>query len=444
MPPCASRSISCTDAERGDRAGLIEPRSRVRFALIVETLSRDDVADRAEVEPELVDTLVRLGIVTPGADGAFTPGAARATRVVFDLERAGLSLDGIAEAVDGGIISFGIFDLSTFDRIAALTGETFRQAAERTGIPLQLLLTVREAIGFAVADPDDRMREDEAEVVPMIATGLAGGLPPAALERLLRVYGESLRRIVETDTEAWMAHLLRPYIAEGMPAQQVFEAASKFSEALVVQMDQGLLAMHRGQQHRAWMNAIYEWAEDSLGLAGLRSKVTRPAAMCFFDLSGYTRLTDERGDQAAAEMALSLSTLVQRTTHEHRGHVVKWLGDGVMLYFDGPADAVVGALEMAERAPVAGLPQAHVGVDAGPVIIQDGDYFGSTVNVAARIAAYAKAGEVLASDRAVRAAEGLPSGITCAEIGAVDLKGVSRPVDLRRVERTSPTSLPAD
>jgi len=157
--------------------------------------------------------------------------------------------------------------------------------------------------------------------------------------------------------------------------------------------------------------------------------------MCFFDLSGYTRLTEERGDQAAAEMALTLSGLVQRTAHEHRGRVVKWLGDGVMLYFIEPVDAVVGALEMAERVPAAGLPQAHVGVDAGPVIIQDGDYFGSTVNVAARIAGHARSGEVLASDRAIQAAEGLPGGIRCSEIGSVDLKGVSRPVALRRIER---------
>src|SRR5205823_4895202 len=99
---------------------------------------------------------------------------------------------------------------------------------------------------------------------------------------------------------------------------------------------------------------------------GLRAKVTTPPAMCFLDLSGFTRLTDERGDDAAAEMAVSLSRLVQRAAHEHGGRIVKRLGDGVMLYFNQPADALVGSLEMAERVPAAGLPQAHVGVDAGP------------------------------------------------------------------------------
>lgn len=136
-------------------------------------------------------------------------------------------------------------------------------------------------------------------------------------------------------------------------------------------------------------------------------------------------------------MALTLSQIVQRVAHQHRGRVVKWVGDGVMLYFDRPEDAFLSALEMARRVTSAGLPDAHVGIDAGPVIIQDGDYFGGTVNVAARIAAYARAGEVLSSDRAVQAADGLPSEIRSTVIGPVSLKGVSQPVVLRQLERIS-------
>jgi adenylate cyclase len=136
-------------------------------------------------------------------------------------------------------------------------------------------------------------------------------------------------------------------------------------------------------------------------------------------------------------LALTLSQIVQRVAHQHRGRVVKWVGDGVMLYFDRPEDAFLGALEMARRVTSAGLPDAHVGIDARPVIIQDGDYFGSAVNVAARIAAYARAGEVLSSDRAVQAADGLPSEIRSTVIGPVSLKGVSQPVVLRQLERIS-------
>lgn len=403
----------------------------------MEAVSRDEVASRSGVDPTYVDALVTLGILTPGRDGSFTPGAARTARVVSDLERTGLPLEDIAEAVNAGFLDFTLFDIGSYDRIAALTSATFLEMSERTGIPLSVLLTIREAIGFAVADPQERMREDEAEVIPLIRSALAGGLPASAVDRLLRVYGESLRRMVETETEAWTTHLIRPALEAGTPAQQVFEMGSKFGEASMPLMDQALLAIHRGQQDHVWMDGTYDWVEDALERAGLRSKVVRPPAMCFFDLSGYTRLTEERGDRAAAEMALTLSRLVQRTAHEHRGRVVKWLGDGVMLYFVEPVDAVVGALEMAERVPAAGLPQAHIGMDAGPVIIQDGDYFGSTVNVAARIATHARAGELLASDRTMEAAGGLPPGIRSTEIGPVELKGVPRPVALQRIERVA-------
>jgi class 3 adenylate cyclase len=66
----------------------------------------------------------------------------------------------------------------------------------------------------------------------------------------------------------------------------------------------------------------------------------RPPAVCFLDLTGYTRLTEERGDEAAAELAARLAGLVRRSAQEHGGTPVKWLGDGVMFYFREPAAAV--------------------------------------------------------------------------------------------------------
>src|SRR5207344_2335494 len=119
------------------------------------------------------------------------------------------------------------------------------------------------------------------------------------------------------------------------------------------------------------------------------------------DLTGYTRFTAERGDKAAAELAETLRRLVQRTSVEHGGRPVKWLGDGVMFHFRDPGPAVVAALEMIDGIATAGLPPAHVGLHAGPVLFQDGDYFGRTVNVASRIAGYARPGEVVVSQAVV-------------------------------------------
>ena len=155
--------------------------------------------------------------------------------------------------------------------------------------------------------------------------------------------------------------------------------------------------------------------------------------MCFLDLVGYTRLTEEHGDQAAAALAETLAVLVERSSREHGGVPVKWLGDGVMVQFRDPAGAVLAALRLVEQLPAAGLPPAHVGVAAGPVVVQGGDYFGRTVNLAARIAAYASASRVLVSEPVVQRAP--PQGVTFVELGLVRLEGIADPVRLLEARR---------
>src|SRR4029450_12033731 len=97
-------------------------------------------------------------------------------------------------------------------------------------------------------------------------------------------------------------------------------------------------------------------------------------AMCFLDLAGYTKLTEERGDQAAAALVESLAVLVRRSARAHGGVPAKWLGDGVMFYFREPVGAVLAALGMVQELPAAGLPPAHVGVAGGPVGGPGGGY----------------------------------------------------------------------
>jgi class 3 adenylate cyclase len=156
--------------------------------------------------------------------------------------------------------------------------------------------------------------------------------------------------------------------------------------------------------------------------------------MCFLDLVGYTRLTEEHGDAAAAGLAENLALLVGRSAREHGGVPVKWLGDGVMVYYREPAGAVLSALQLVEEVPAAGLPPAHVGVAAGPVVVQGGDYFGRTVNLAARIAAHATAGQVLVSRRVAEAAA--PEGVRFRELGELRLQGFAHPVPLLEASRT--------
>ena len=129
-----------------------------------------------------------------------------------------------------------------------------------------------------------------------------------------------------------------------------------------------------------------------------------------------------------ASLAEELARLVQRTSAQHGGRPIKWLGDGVMFYFDDPARGVVAALEMVGGVAAAGLPPAHVGIDCGPVTFQQGDYFGQTVILASRIADFARPSEVVVSASVVAASSDQP--VEFSEIGPVELKGVSGAVQL--------------
>jgi adenylate cyclase len=104
-----------------------------------------------------------------------------------------------------------------------------------------------------------------------------------------------------------------------------------------------------------------------------------------------------------------------------------------MFHFREAGPAVLAALEMVEEVSRSGLPPARVGVHAGPVVFQGGDYFGRTVNVAARIGEYARPGEVLVSQDVVDVAA--LDDVDLTAIGPVELKGVSDTIPLHSARR---------
>ena len=396
-------------------------------------LSKQDVADRAGVDPGYVDRLVELGIVIPGSGDTYSPGDVRRARWVQGFERAGVPLEGMAAAVRDGTLSFSYLDATAFDRFAGVSSTTFRELSEQTGVPLDLLRVVREAFGFAEPRPEDHVREDELAVVPAIEVQLSTGIRPEVIERLLRAYGDGLRRIVETETDWYRAEVQQPLLEGGMTEAEMLAAQADVGSRMAPLMEEALLSIYHGQQEHAWSKSAVEDVEVALERAGLYRPVRRPPAMCFLDLTGYTRLTEERGDEAAAELATKLATLVRGSSREHGGEPVKWLGDGVMFYFPNPGDGVFAALDMVEGVAADDLPPARVGIHAGPVVFQEGDYFGRTVNLAARIADYARPGEVLVTQEVVDAADLDGLGLTA--IGPIELKGVSQPLKLLSVRR---------
>jgi class 3 adenylate cyclase len=396
-------------------------------------LSKRDVADRAGVDPDYIDLLVELGIVGPGSGATFSLGDVRRARWVQSFERAGVPLEGIAAAVRDGALSFSYLDATAFDRFAGVSRTTFRELSERTGVPLELLLEVRGAHGFAEPRPEDHVREDELAVVPAIELMLSSGIRPEVIERLLRAYGDGLRRIVETETDWYRSEIQVPLLQAGMSETEMLAAQAEIGSRMAPLLEQALLSIYHGQQEHAWSTSAVEDVEAALEGAGLYRPVRRPPAVSFLDITGYTRLTEERGDEAAAELAAKLAAVVRGASREHGGQPVKWLGDGVMFYFPNPGDGVVAALDMVEGVAADALPPARVGIHAGPVIFQEGDYFGRTVNIAARIADVARPGEVLVSQEVVDAAD--LDGVGLTAIGPIELKGVSEPLSLHSVRR---------
>lgn len=405
-------------------------RTSRRYAGLVTWCSREDAAARSGVEPEYVDRLVELGIVAPAEPGRFSAGDVRRILMAASLEEAAIPLDDLAAALRGGALSLDFLDADAYERYSTLSGETFAEVSARTGVPLELLTAVREAIGSREPQPDDLLRESEMDVVPFLALQVDAGFRLSGIEQLVRAYGDSTRRIAEAEGTWWYTQVMEPAIAAGSDPAGV--AAAEFADRSTPLAEQAVLGLYHAQQARAWTANFIEAFEMMMANAGVHSRLERPPAICFLDITGYTRLTQERGDEAAADLAATLARLVQRGSVHHGGRPIKWLGDGVMFYFRDPGRGVRAALEMVDEIEDAGLPPAHVGLHAGPVLSQQGDYFGQTVNLSARIAEYARPGEVLVSQTVVDASE--EQGITFRDIGPAELKGVSGSVRLLRAE----------
>jgi class 3 adenylate cyclase len=398
-------------------------------------LSEQQVAERAGVDPGYVKRLVDAGLLADAADFRFTDGDARRARIFQGLERAGLPLETIAEAVDRGALDFAYLDRHVYDRFAGLSGTTFGEVSDLEQIPLDLLLVVREAMGFAQAEPDDPMREDELQLVPLLGLQLKRGIAPAICERWLRVYGDALRRITETETEWWRTEISQPQLDAGMSEVEKQELIAEWGDEFDALLDRALLAIYHANQDHNWTENLIEEIESALERAGLWERMRTTPAICFLDIAGFTDLVEHQGDAAAAAIAARLEPLVTRSAERHGGKVVKWLGDGVMLHFGGAEGAVSAALEMLEAVTDAGLPPAHVGIHAGPVVFQGGDYFGRTVNLAARILEQAQGGQALVSDEVATSID--RDGVVLEPVGPVELKGVARPVQLHSVRRRS-------
>jgi class 3 adenylate cyclase len=282
---------------------------------------------------------------------------------------------------------------------------------------------------------DDRIRAEDAEMLTL----LLGKLDLAdddELSRFARLYGGSIQRLVGSGLQFFdRAVRQRVEAFDELSNEQkdrlIYEKAGGFTE-LVASIVPWLQRRHREHNVLEYLVGVTEGFLEDRGITPAQPK--QPPAIAFLDLTGYTTLAEERGDEAAAELAAGLANAVQDSAQMHGGRPVKWLGDGVMFHFADPARAIVSGLDLVEQTERAISVPARIGINAGAVVAQEGDYFGRTVNIAARIADYARPHEVLVSEDAMRSAG--EAGVEFELVGDVPLKGVSQPIRLHRATRT--------
>jgi adenylate cyclase len=394
------------------------------------------VATQARVPLDEVERMTRLGILEPDGEG-YRPSDIMRVRTANAYATSGLDLDDFARGMGLGVVSLRPMDL--FYPSPVLHGvRTLGQLAAELEATSDEVASLLIAAGLTVPPVDDPLREDDARIVATLH-GLAQRVRAAAGpvvaaefgERLARILGDGSRRMAAAGVGLYDEILGRRTRSAGQHATDAERQRLNELGADVMAAAPGLVTdlflHHLEQVVVAWWTA---GAEEMLDRAGIRP-AERPdhPAVAFVDLSGYTRTTEEGGDELAARLATRLATLADRVALARDASVVKLLGDGVMLRSRWPADMVRAALDLVDAVASEGLPAGHAGVHCGPMVERDGDLYGRTVNLAARISATAPPGSVLVSEAVAGA--GAPD-LHFDPAGVADLRGVASPVPLYR------------
>jgi class 3 adenylate cyclase len=250
-----------------------------------------------------------------------------------------------------------------------------------------------------------------------VGLGTCAGLELAAIVVLLVLYVRArgrVRWLESLDAERRSA----PRTVTGRAIKTVVDTAMRVREQGVG----GLLVSS--------LEELTRWTAQD------RAEIARVAApdgtvtIFFSDIEGSTALNEELGDAAFMRVLESHNAVVRRHVEKLRGHVVKTQGDGFMIVFGLPVDAVRAALRIQAafdeppRRLRATVIKVRIGVHVGPVVSREGDYFGRNVAFAARVAAEARGGQILISDD-LRLALGEQAEFVVKAAGEVELKGLA-------------------
>jgi adenylate cyclase len=357
---------------------------------------------------------------------------------------SGIALDDLAWSLDSrrfGLRSLGEF----FTEPVPRTAQTFAELEASLGDSAAFLPGVYAGLGLPEPEPDDHPRVDEAELVTSFVRIWSLVDPTGeAHARVARLLGDSLRRVAEGWLDVWDEIAQPDATTQGAPTvgtrarpDDPSDPRQNLSIAMA-EVGRGMVALvHERQVEATLTSRIIAAMEGVLGAAGRApARAQRPPAIAFVDLAGFTSLTVRLGDEAAATAAARLFDIAETAVRGAGGRVVKQLGDGVLLRFPDSETAIRIVAAIVGGMDAAGLPPAHAGIAAGPVIVRDGDVFGRTVNLASRMAAEATPGQVLVEEGVVVA---LPRGTATFEpVGRIALRGFPEPIALWRAVAPAP------
>ena len=394
---------------------------------MAETLSLKEAAERVGVSPPTLRRWAREGVV-PKVDGGreWSSAAVAHARIVARLRDRGHSLEQIKTAGEQGRLAYGyIEDMFEVDQPRRSIDET----AELTGLEPALIERFWVSIGLPASGLEE-LTDEDVEALHYVGAVLDAGFPLVAFLQLCRVYGQALSQIADAEVRLFHLYVHEPLIREGVPGLEMAAEMQDLAGDLLPLASPTMDYIHqRFLQHFVEQDVVghmeAELEDEEIDLGRIR------IAIAFADLAGYTRFTEEEGEEEALSSVERFVEGVTNTLPED-ARVVKTIGDEVMVVAQDVGalvDWAVGFTSLFDERP-----EPRIGVHLGTTLYRDGDYFGRDVNLTSRVVARARGGEVLVSDSVVDAVSGA-SHLRFEPIGQVKLKGFDEPKQLCRAVR---------
>ena len=388
-------------------------------------LTTKQAAELAGVTPATLKRWAKTGVIPEhrGDEQGWTPAAAAHARIVARLRERGHSLEQLRRASDEGRLAYGfVEDLFSPDGAPTIP---FEEAAEEVGLEPALVERIWASVGFAPRRPE-HLTEDDIRALRYISAVLAAGFPLVAFIQLIRVYGQALSRIADAETRLFHIYVHEPLMRQGIPGLQMAEEMETlagdllpFSSPLMDYLHQRFL---REFVERDVVGHMETDLDESIDLGRVR------VSIAFADLAGWTRFTEEVGEEEALDLVEGFIDAVTDTLPED-ARVIKTIGDEVMIVGQDASeltDWAVGFEQLWRERPM-----PRIGIHYGVTLYRDGDYFGRDVNLASRVVARARGGEVLVTD-SVMDSMTQKDHLQFENIGQVKLKGFDEPRRLFR------------